>query len=162
MTTLRQQLAENLRERMLVTLALNTQVKVHQKSGLAQSTIQRILACDQAATVDVLDDLATCFGVRPAGHFLLSKEESDLLGGFALMDAGDREKLLAYVDIVRQARNVQNARSPLNISREHPAPVEVSAAIARASSRASSSTTNADEHNVTPSTTRVRNKRRQA
>lgn len=160
MQTLRQHLAYTLRDKMRVTLSLNTQTKVSQKSGLAQSTVQRILKCEQAATVDVIADLATAFNVRPAQYFLLDKDEADLLAGFAKLEPADKHKLLTFIDIAGQAKFVQDARSQLNFMQERPVPVEDVAATKRASSRVLGGSTQA-ETNVTQNSN-IKEKRRSA
>ena len=95
---LRTRLSRLLRARMDATPALDTQMKVHKASGLAQSTIQRLLAQDQAATVDVIEELAKPFGVD-SRHFLLDPDEVKLLDLYSRMSAEDKQRALAYMQV---------------------------------------------------------------
>jgi len=95
---LRTRLSRLLRARMDATPALDTQMKVHKASGLAQSTIQRLLAQDQAATVDVIEELAKPFGVD-GRHFLLDPDEVKLLDLYSRMSADDKQRALAYMQV---------------------------------------------------------------
>lgn len=61
-TNIRKILADRLREWMALTPAMDVQTKVAKHSGVAQATVQRILARKSAATVDNLDRLAGAFG----------------------------------------------------------------------------------------------------
>jgi transcriptional regulator with XRE-family HTH domain len=62
---LKELLAQNLRALMKQRLDLSTQVKLHKRTGLSQSTIQRVLAKEVHTGLDVLDTLAKAFGVAP-------------------------------------------------------------------------------------------------
>ena len=62
---LREILAENLRKLMKQRLNLNTQVKIHQATGLTQSTVQRVLASSVDVNLDTLQRLADVFGTTP-------------------------------------------------------------------------------------------------
>ena len=72
-TELRENLAANLRALMAKRFDLDTQVKIRERSkqftddgkGLAQATIQRILACQVHAGIDTISILAKVFGISP-------------------------------------------------------------------------------------------------
>lgn len=63
--TIRHVLSGRLSVLMVNRVDLNTQTKVAGRSGLGQSTIQRILACESSATIDALAAIAEAFGVSP-------------------------------------------------------------------------------------------------
>lgn len=56
------------------TPALDTQVKLAKRSGIAQSSVGRILRGEVAATLDNIEAIATAFGV--SADFLLQHETS--------------------------------------------------------------------------------------
>jgi transcriptional regulator with XRE-family HTH domain len=62
---LKEILAQNLRALMKRRLDLSTQVKLHKRTGLSQSTIQRVLSLQVSTGLDVLEMLAKAFGVAP-------------------------------------------------------------------------------------------------
>lgn len=64
-------LAKNLKEWMHKTPWLETQMKLHEASGLSQTTIGRILSCQLAPTIVRVERVAACFG-RTAGELLQS------------------------------------------------------------------------------------------
>lgn len=82
-TELREILARNLRQLMRDRYDLDTQVKIRERSkqytsdgkGLAQATIQRILACKVHAGIDTLDVLSKVYGVTPVS-LITDKETS--------------------------------------------------------------------------------------
>ena len=62
---LKEILSQNLRALMKQRLDLSTQVKLHKRTGLSQSTIQRVLSRQVHTGLDVLETLANAFGVAP-------------------------------------------------------------------------------------------------
>lgn len=58
-------LSESINRLMQSTLALNSNTKLVKRSGLGWGTIGRVRNAEAAATMDTLDRLAECFGVRP-------------------------------------------------------------------------------------------------
>lgn len=87
---LRRDLARNLARLMESKPGLDTQQKVAAASGVAQSTIGRILSCKVAATIDNLGGVAQAFGVSACD--LLRNEQSNSIGK---MDAPIRAELRA-------------------------------------------------------------------
>jgi transcriptional regulator with XRE-family HTH domain len=74
-TSLRLALAKNIASLMQKTPALDTQVKLAKRSGIAQSSVGRILRGEVAATLDNIESIATAFGV--SADFLLQYETSE-------------------------------------------------------------------------------------
>ena len=73
-TSLRIALAQNIAALMEKTPALDTQVKLAKRSGIAQSSVGRILRGEVAATLDNIEAIAKAFGV--SANFLLQHETS--------------------------------------------------------------------------------------
>lgn len=134
MENLRERLARRLRERMSKSVTMDTQTKVAVRSGVSQSTVQRILARDQAATVDVLEQLSQAFGVVNAEHFLLDDEECDLLRLWARLGTEDRRRVDGFIRVTAQAPTGQNPQI-LNYSTTRDVPPELKAASARQAER---------------------------
>lgn len=63
MSDMKVRISRILRERMKLNSALDTQITVHKASGLAQSTVQRILSMEQSASLDVIEKLSAAFGM---------------------------------------------------------------------------------------------------
>jgi transcriptional regulator with XRE-family HTH domain len=62
---IRKHVAENLKNWMRATPHLDTQVKVSEASGVAQTTVSRILLGSTPATADILDAIAKAFRRDP-------------------------------------------------------------------------------------------------
>jgi len=83
-TELREILARNLRQLMRDRYDLDTQVKIRERSkqytadgkGLAQATIQRVLACKVHAGIDTLDVLSNGLR-RGAGRSLITDQRNN-------------------------------------------------------------------------------------
>ena len=72
--TLRQTLADNLAALMGRTPGLSTQMQVAHSSGIAQTTISRILRGATSVTLDHIEQLAAAFGIPPGDLLSGSKE----------------------------------------------------------------------------------------
>lgn len=103
---LRARLARRLRDLMDADPALETQTKVHKATGLAQSTIQRLLAQEQAATVDVIDQLAPAFGFNNAWHMLLDQEHIDLIEVWSRLTPDERQRAFGYLYVTANVRTM--------------------------------------------------------
>lgn len=134
METLRETLARRLRELMGAHLGMDTQVKVAAKSGVSQSTVQRILARDQAATVDLLEQLASAFGVRKPQYFLLNQDELDLLTAWAGLSSADKDRAMGFIHVTSQ-QGVGHNESLLSFKSSRDTAPEIKAAIARDAAR---------------------------
>lgn len=102
---LRDALSRNLAALMEKTPALDTQIKVANRSGVAQSTIGRILRRETAATLDNIEAIAKAFGVE--SRVLLShSNDSSAHPGIILDDLNQDEFELVkqYVDFLRYQR----------------------------------------------------------
>jgi uncharacterized protein YutE (UPF0331/DUF86 family) len=107
METLRQKLARRMRELMEADLSANTQMKVHVKSGVSQASVQRILALEQAATVDMLEQLARAFKLSRPEHLLLEDDEAALLKEWSGLPPTEKSTVLGYIRLVAQTKREQ-------------------------------------------------------
>lgn len=96
--------------------ALDTQIKVHKAAGLAQSTIQRLLAQEQAATVDVLDDLGRAFGFKQPHHFLLEDAEAAMLKLWSNLDDAGKATALTYVRFLAEQSERAASSGPTDLA----------------------------------------------
>lgn len=123
MENLRQQLARRLRELMRGDVNMDTQTKVANRSGVSQSSVQRLLALEQAATVDIVEQLAKAFGIRRPECFLLEADEVALLSEWSALSPTEKTAVLGYIQVVGQ-----NKKSQLLIDAGRPVPATLQAA----------------------------------
>lgn len=134
MENLRDRLARRLREMMSTNITLDTQVKVAAKSGVSQSTVQRVLAKEQAATLDVIQSFAQAFGIKCPEHFLLNTEELELLTQWGRLSTGDRARVLGFI-AVTASEPTRNETSTLSFRTDSAIPPKMAAATGRATGR---------------------------
>jgi transcriptional regulator with XRE-family HTH domain len=134
MESLRERLSRRLRDLMRNNVTLNTQVKVSQRAGVSQSTVQRILVLDQAATVDVLEQLAAAFGIKQARYILLDQDEIDLLSQWARLSDEDRHAVSGFIAVTVQ-RPKRETAPVMGFTSTKPVPPELRAASARAAEK---------------------------
>ena len=135
MEQLRQRLARMLREKMRTSLVVDTQTKVAAKAGVSQSTVQRLLSLEQAATVDLLEQLAHAFGVKKPEHLLLESDEVKLLSLWSHLSDDDRATVLGFIQMKAQTKAVHDSAAPLTFQSTVPVPQEMRAASSRAAAR---------------------------
>ena len=108
-TRIRQVLATNLRKWMKAADGeLSKQLGLSAKAGLAQSTIGRLLSCQNSANIDVVEQIATAFG-RTASELLedpdLHRINYDEVAYQQLSDQ-DRENIERYiVFVISESKN---------------------------------------------------------
>lgn len=113
-SAVRSKMAAQLRSRMELTPALDTQVKLATAAGIAQASVQRILSCNQSATIDVLYKLAVAFGDAGPAHFMLTAKERELLD---LMSGLKDSEVSRVIGVVREI---------VQLGRDHnPAPADI-------------------------------------
>lgn len=100
METLRDRLARRLRQLMRADINMDTQTKVADRSGVSQSSVQRLLTRGQAATLDVLDQLAPAFGIQRAERFLLDQEDLDVLAAWDKLTDQQRADLMGHIRVI--------------------------------------------------------------
>lgn len=132
---LRELLAKRLRELMDVRPDLDTQTKLANRAGLSQSTIQRILSLQQACTVDVIEDLARAFGIRPIELLIEDRNDVLLLTALNKLSAEEKLRVLAYIEVSTGASLRHHERAQLSIDTGRPVPPQLAAASTRASAR---------------------------
>lgn len=142
-------LAIRLRALMDVRPELDTQTKLHKRTGLSQSTVQRILTRQVHTGLDVLESLAKAFKVDPLSLIAPIKEGSDassvapstdeliLLREWRKLSADEKHTVIGYVGLVvarkAPAPSENNSSSGLNSVKNVPSAMV--AAVQRASSR---------------------------
>lgn len=136
--TLREVLADRLNTLMFRTRALDTQVKLAEASGVAQSTIGRILRCETSATLDNIESIARAFGIDAS--VLLRSAESPASGmdaelsRVASLPASERMKVAAFIDFTVNSY-AQRHPERLSYAEETAVMPEQRAAVLRSASR---------------------------
>lgn len=133
---LRTVLARRLRELMDETPALDTQMKIAARSGIAQSTVGRILRGDVAVTLDNVEALAVSFGRDPADLLICDKTKARtaLQAVLSGLPAADIEKVSAYARFVK-AQHAEQHQPTFNLEKETAGIVDNDAALKRAAKR---------------------------
>lgn len=135
MEKLRDKLARRMRELMRRDVAADTQVKVAARAGVGQASVQRLLARDQAATVDMLEQLARAFSIRRPECLLLEDDEIALLAAWGKLSEVERVRVLGYIEVAGRTPDVQPSfdagrpvppklQAPQKASAGRPAPPE--------------------------------------
>lgn len=132
---LRKHVAARLRTLMDQRPALDTQTKVAKAAGVGQSTIQRILTQDQAATVDVLEKLAHAFRIHPADLLMDSGVNIELLRAIDRLSEAEKDRVIGYVELASSRDMRQNGAAQLEFESRSQVPKQLLAAKQRASAR---------------------------
>ena len=66
------------------------------RTGVAQSSINRILSLSQSPTAEILSDISAALHLHPS-YFVLEDNESELLSQFAKLSKDDKLKVLGYI-----------------------------------------------------------------
>lgn len=155
MDNVRTRLADVLREHMRSSL-VDTQVKVAARAGVSQSTVQRILAAEQATTLDVIEQLAHAFGIQSPPHFLLDRDERKLLSMWESLGPDDRAAVLGFMQMKitlqgddKTPLSKLTSASQLDYESGTPVPAGLQAAIKRASGRTAGSEKSDESQNPT-------------
>lgn len=111
---------------MRANVAVNTQTKVAQRAGVSQSTVNRLLATEQAATVDVLEDLARAFGVKHAEYMLLDASERELLTLWGNIGDELKQTVLGFI---RVSTNPNALNTDFLIQKDVPAEQRIGSAM---------------------------------
>jgi len=147
MMELKDILATRLRSLMDHRPDLDTQTKIHKKTGLSQSTVQRILAREVHTSLDIVELLAHAFGVNPQDLIKPLKvdeyqsitpnyEETTLLIAWRKLSEEDKHRAMAYISVSVETRIRQDPKArQINLNLEQPVPAKLSAAVRRASKR---------------------------
>ena len=121
METLSQRLARRMRELMRTNPALDTQIKVRDRSGVSQASVQRILSGKQSATLDMVEQLSPAFGFNRPDGLLLEADELELLKTWSELTPTEKATVLGYIRVVVQTR------AQLSIDAGKPVPAELQA-----------------------------------
>jgi transcriptional regulator with XRE-family HTH domain len=128
---------------------LDTQTKIHKKTGLSQSTIQRILAREVHTALDVLQKLADAYRVKPLDlikpldheeqqiHVAPNYDEQQLILAWRKLTDEDQHRAMSFISVsaeTRKTRQDSPARQLL-VNSEQPVPAPLSAAVTKASAR---------------------------
>ena len=132
MKTPRRILAERLRDAMDATLDMQTQMGLSRKSGVTQSTIQRILAEQVSCTLDQIFMLAGALRVSPGALISDDPNELVLSKKWGRLSVGDQARLLAIMDVMA---GITDDGPRLDFERSHPIPPQHRVQAQRAAAR---------------------------
>ena len=93
-----------MRELMRMNPALDTQIKVRERSGVSQASVQRILSGKQSATLDMVEQLSPAFGFKRPDGLLLEADEIELLNTWSELTPTEKGTVLGYIRVVVQTR----------------------------------------------------------
>ena len=128
---------------------LDTQTKIHKKTGLSQSTIQRILAREVHTALDVVQKLADAYRVKPLDlikpmgqedqqiNITPNYDEQQLIIAWRKLTDEDQHRAMSFISVsveTRKKRQDGQARQIL-VNSEQPVPAPLSAAVKKASAR---------------------------
>lgn len=153
-------LALRLRELMDARPDLDTQDKVSRRAKVSQSTVNRILNKQTAATVEALEGLAKAFGIKPAELLTLDKREAELLRVFNHLGEEDKLRVLGYLHVSASNAMRHHAGAQLEFDSGRPVTPSLQAASQRASARKPGSGAEFDalDHNEKEGSTRSKRK----
>lgn len=97
--SLRHKFARRIRTLMDTTPALDTQQKVSEKGGIAQSTIHRVLTVKQDVGMDLLEKFGRAFSAKRPEYLLLEPWEHRLIEEFAQLNEEDRGRVLGFISL---------------------------------------------------------------
>jgi transcriptional regulator with XRE-family HTH domain len=124
-TYLRLTLADNIAALMEKTPALDTQVKLARRSGIAQSSVGRILRGDVSATIDNIEAIATAFGVSIStllkSHSNSQLDVDDFVGDLPQLlnglKPGDVDEVRLFIQFIQAKREAAQVGGISHISR---------------------------------------------
>lgn len=111
---IRKHVAENLKNWMRATPHLDTQVKVSAASGVAQTTVSRILLGSTPATADILDAIAKAFR-RDPGDLLTNNSDVKVQydpAKFAQLPDYEKVRIEAFIKHVLKEYDEPSAPEP--------------------------------------------------
>lgn len=117
--SLRQRLAKRLTQLMDVNPSVDRQAKLAAKTGVSQSTVQRLLSCNQAATVDMLEQIAPAFSLKRPEFLLLNSDEVELLKAWDALPSGEKDSLLGYISVTLNKQRAQISIETTTTVEEH-------------------------------------------
>lgn len=136
--SLRERLAERLNALMFRYKHLDTQAKLAAASGVAQTTIGRILRCHTSATIDNIEAIAQAFGVDVTELFGVQERDRGFLGfdpsQVSSLPDHEKSRISSFIDYTLREYAMQNP-SRLSFNNRIPAAPETVAASVRAASR---------------------------
>lgn len=134
---IRKQLADRLRNLMDSRVDLDTQTKVANRSGVGQSTIQRLLACEQAATVDMLAKISRAFGLKPYEMLIDDLHDANLLRSFSRLSEVEKTRIQGFIELTLSINGQSGHHAGAQLFMDTRAPVlpQLTAATKRASAR---------------------------
>lgn len=147
MMELKDILAIRLRALMDARPDLDTQTKIHKRTGLSQSTIQRVLSRSVHTGLDVLEALGKAFKVDPlsliapikegadAGKVAPSTDELSLLKEWRKLDEKEQHTVMGYIGLVVTSKAPAQNNSTIGLNSVTNIPSAMVAAVQRASSR---------------------------
>lgn len=157
---LRRVLASNLDRLMLSRPGLETQLHLAKRSGVAQSTVGRILRAETSATLDNLEALADALGTDAAAllHSGAFRPASELPDASHLPDE-EKARIAAFIGFT-VAEYAKRNPDRLSMIEERETPAHAQAQLHRAASRAPSQSGNYGSQQTFPVTRRQRGRPR--
>ena len=135
MMELKDNLALRLRALMDRRPDLDTQSKIHKKTGLSQSSVQRVLAREVHTGLDVLQLLADAFGVNPldlikaldsaddAESISPNYDEERLIKAWRKLSDEDKHRAMAFITVSGLTRIKHNdGAKQIDIDQSHSTP----------------------------------------
>jgi transcriptional regulator with XRE-family HTH domain len=149
MLLLKDVLAARLRSLMDQRPDLDTQIKIHKKTELSQSTVQRILSRQVHTSLDIVEALARAFDIEPLDllkpiatdapdqSIAPSYAETQLLTAWRKLSEEDKHRAMAFIAVSAQTRSARHDREArqINVDSKQPVPAPLSAAVKKASAR---------------------------
>jgi transcriptional regulator with XRE-family HTH domain len=134
---LRERLADRLRDLMDAHPNLDTQTKLAAHSRVSQSTIQRLLALEQSATIDVLDRIAKAFRMSAWELIIPDLQSAKMTRDFSKLSDTDKQRLMHFMEfsLATDQGFVHHQSAQLDIHSRTAIPQHLSAAQKKASSR---------------------------
>ena len=135
--SLRERLAERLNALMFRYKHLDTQAKLAAASGVAQTTVGRILRCDTSATLDNIEAIANAFGIDVTELFARPEQSNSLslaLDQAVRLPEPERLRISSFIDYTLREYAMNNP-ARLTFQAHQSAKPELEAAAARAASR---------------------------
>ncbi len=82
--------------------AIDTQTKLATKSGVAQTTISRILSCDVSTSIESMDGIATAFNLEPWQLFVINLDPHHL----PILGTLSDKQIALYKKLVQTAKEL--------------------------------------------------------
>ena len=131
MQSSKETLSRRLKELMAKRPDLGSQVKLSRRTGLAQSTVGRLLNKVNAADIDVVDMLAGAFGVTASDLLNSSPRDVHLLSLIQQINEKETKEVIQFIEFMILKR--QNVNTGMDFEHESALSRQSAASVSRAS-----------------------------